>query len=79
MIVQTSVLKHKNMQPRLTRRLLRAIRRQRMMLAGDCVGVGVSGGADSVALLRLLVEFAAGTGIAPRRSALQSSVARRGV
>src|ERR1700687_593572 len=35
-------------------RVRRAIERQRVIAPGDCVGVAVSGGADSVALLRLL-------------------------
>jgi tRNA(Ile)-lysidine synthase len=46
------------MQPTLTRRVLGSIRAQRMTTPGECVGVGVSGGADSVALLCLLTELA---------------------
>ncbi|MCL6480105.1 MAG: tRNA lysidine(34) synthetase TilS [Firmicutes bacterium] len=41
----------------LIHQVLQTIRRYRMLRAGDRVGVGVSGGADSVALLRLLDEL----------------------
>ena len=41
----------------LSRRVLDAIARQRMVGAGDRVGVAVSGGADSVALLHLLEDL----------------------
>lgn len=40
----------------LAERLLAHLRRDQMLCAGDRVGVAVSGGADSVALLRLLLE-----------------------
>ena len=39
------------------------VRRQRLLRAGDRVGVAVSAGADSVALLRLLLEARAALGI----------------
>jgi tRNA(Ile)-lysidine synthase len=39
------------------------IRREGLMRAGDRVGVGVSGGADSVALLRLLLDLGAELGV----------------
>jgi tRNA(Ile)-lysidine synthase TilS/MesJ len=42
------------MRTALEQRLLDFIRQSRMASAGDRVGVAVSGGADSVALLRLL-------------------------
>src|SRR5712691_9786142 len=45
------------MKPRLHQRVLATIRRHRMLRAGETVGVAVSGGADSVALLRLLDEL----------------------
>lgn len=45
------------MQMDLSQRVLRAIEQQRMFRAGDRVGVGVSGGADSVALLLLLEQL----------------------
>lgn len=51
------------MQINLTTRVLHAIREQGMLRAGDRVGVGVSGGADSVALLRLLHEIGGELGI----------------
>ena len=51
------------MQNDLTRRVFRALTRRDMLRAGDCVAVGVSGGADSVALLRLLEELQAELGI----------------
>lgn len=41
----------------LAQRVLDSIRRQELLKPGDRVGVAVSGGADSVALLRLLLEL----------------------
>ena len=52
-----------NVQADLTTRVLRSIHARRMLLAGDRAGVGVSGGADSVALLRLLEQLSAELGI----------------
>jgi tRNA(Ile)-lysidine synthase len=43
--------------------LLRSLRTRHMLQPGDRVGVGVSGGADSVALLRLLHELSGDLGI----------------
>jgi tRNA(Ile)-lysidine synthase len=51
------------MQMELSQRVLRAIEQQRMFRAGDRVGVGVSGGADSVALLLLLEQLREHLGI----------------
>src|SRR5271169_2156325 len=51
------------MQSNLASRVSRAVARRNMLRAGDCVGVGVSGGADSVALLRLLEELQSELGI----------------
>jgi tRNA(Ile)-lysidine synthase len=51
------------MQMSLSQRVLRAIEAQRMFRAGDRVGVGVSGGADSVALLLLLENLRERLGI----------------
>ena len=42
---------------RLAADVLAAIRRSRLLQPGDCVGVCVSGGADSVAMLLLLLEL----------------------
>jgi tRNA(Ile)-lysidine synthase len=47
----------------LAQRVLRHIRREELLRAGDRVGVAVSGGIDSVALLRLLLELRAELGI----------------
>jgi tRNA(Ile)-lysidine synthase len=47
----------------LARRLLESLRRTEMLRAGERVGVGVSGGADSVALLMLLLELREQLGI----------------
>ena len=41
----------------LSERVLSLIRRQELLKAGDRVGIAVSGGIDSVALLRLLLEL----------------------
>ena len=41
----------------LAQRVLAHIRRQELLQAGDRVGVAVSGGIDSLALLRLLLEL----------------------
>jgi tRNA(Ile)-lysidine synthase len=47
----------------LARRLLEHVRQRRLLKPGDRVGVAVSGGADSVALLRLLLELRSGLGV----------------
>lgn len=47
----------------LAERVLAHIRRDALLRAGDCVGVAVSGGIDSVSLLRLLLELRAELGI----------------
>jgi len=47
----------------LAQRVLDHIRRQELLTAGDRVGVAVSGGIDSVALLRLLLELRGELGI----------------
>lgn len=47
----------------LQERVLETVGRHSMIRSGDRVGVGVSGGADSVALLRLLAELRARCGI----------------
>jgi tRNA(Ile)-lysidine synthase len=47
----------------LAQRVLSHIRRQELLKAGDRVGVAVSGGIDSVALLRLLLELRGELGI----------------
>src|SRR5579871_4201984 len=51
------------MQLDLAQRILHAIEHHRMFRAGDRIGVGVSGGADSVALLRLLEQLREPLGI----------------
>jgi tRNA(Ile)-lysidine synthase len=48
----------------LNRRVLDAIGRHAMIRPGDRVGIGVSGGADSVAMLRIFAELRAQLGIA---------------
>ncbi|MFZ0770106.1 MAG: tRNA lysidine(34) synthetase TilS [Candidatus Sulfotelmatobacter sp.] len=47
----------------LVQRVLAHIRREELLRAGDRVGVAVSGGIDSVALLRLLLELKSELGI----------------
>jgi len=44
-------------------RVLETIERHSMMRPGDYIGIGVSGGADSVALLRLLAELQSQLGV----------------
>ncbi len=51
------------MRPSLAGLLLASLKKQGMLRAGERVGVGVSGGADSVALLMLLLELRAELGI----------------
>jgi tRNA(Ile)-lysidine synthase len=47
----------------VTQRVLEHLRKKRLVKAGDRVGVAVSGGPDSVALLRLLLELRGELGI----------------
>jgi tRNA(Ile)-lysidine synthase len=47
----------------LAQRVLEHIRRQELLRAGDRVGVAVSAGIDSVALLRLMIELRAELGV----------------
>src|ERR1700733_998477 len=47
----------------LAERVLTYVRRQELLSAGDRVGAAVSGGIDSVTLLRLLLELRGGLGI----------------
>src|SRR5437867_6374899 len=47
----------------LAQRVMRYIRRHKLLNPGDRVGVAVSGGADSVALLRLLLELRTELGV----------------
>src|SRR5438045_8719583 len=47
----------------LAQRVTRYIRQHKLLNPGDRVGVAVSGGADSVALLRLLLELRTGLGV----------------
>jgi tRNA(Ile)-lysidine synthase len=54
----------KKRQTELARRALRCLRKYEMVRAGDRVGVAVSGGADSVALVFLLLELRDKLGIA---------------
>lgn len=60
-ILHLSVATHN--QNGLEFRVLRYIRERELMRAGDRVGVAVSGGADSVGLLRLLIELRGDLGI----------------
>src|SRR6202035_4299185 len=48
----------------LQRRVLETIGRHAMIRPGDRIGIGVSGGADSVAMLRIFAEMRAQVGIA---------------
>ncbi|MFB3814309.1 MAG: tRNA lysidine(34) synthetase TilS [Terriglobales bacterium] len=49
--------------PTLEQRVLRYIRQHRLLRAGDRVGIAVSGGADSVALLRLALDLRGELGV----------------
>ncbi len=49
--------------PSLSQKLLAYLLRQELIQAGDRIGVAISGGADSVALLRLLLELRKDLGI----------------
>ena len=51
------------MKSTLQNRVVATIERHSMIRPGDSIGVAVSGGADSVALLRLLGEMQAQLGI----------------
>src|SRR5215472_512081 len=47
----------------MVEKVLRCIREQRLIVPGDRVAVAVSGGADSVALLRVLLELRSELGL----------------
>jgi tRNA(Ile)-lysidine synthase len=55
--------KPRAMRTPLEQNVLEAVRRSRMLSPGDRVGVAVSGGADSVALLRILENLSSDLGI----------------
>jgi tRNA(Ile)-lysidine synthase len=61
--VPTSALRYHVLVHSLAERVLSDIRRHQLLKAGDRVGVAVSGGIDSVALLRLLLELRGELGI----------------
>ena len=50
----------------IQRRVLEAVQRHGMIRPGDRIGLGVSGGADSVAMLRIFAELRAELGVALR-------------
>jgi tRNA(Ile)-lysidine synthase len=61
-VIPTFGLYHVSVQE-LAQRVLEYIRREELLKAGDRVGVAVSGGVDSVALLRVLLELKKELGI----------------
>ncbi len=61
-LIPTSRMYHVSVHP-LPQRLLQHLRQQEFLRAGERVGVAVSGGIDSVALLRLLLELRRELGI----------------
>ena len=63
----------------LEQSVLASIRASRLLVPGDRVGVAVSGGGDSLALLRLLESLAGGSGNHAARGSFQSRFARRGI
>ena len=62
----------------LTERLLKTIRKQQSIRAGDRLAVAVSGGADSVALLCLLLELRSSWGPCCRLRMSTQAARRRG-